>query len=275
MIKCYYINLIKATERNLDLIENFSKFNEKEWEIERFNAIGIAQIELDKVPGILTPPEKGCFTSHRELINSLKNLDNHIFIMEDDVQFGKNTQNLITQGMSILPDSWDILYTDICIPNPAQMFDFFKISEELREKKLIGLHNLSKTPFAGASAYIINKNSIKKISELLNTPKELNTPIDIFIAAQIHAGNLNAFTVLPFATTVSKSSNSSQIQNFNDQNADQVWNCYRRLIWNDRDMLACEQEIVELNEFFQNKSSEIFGNLIACLASEKIRIKKQ
>jgi GR25 family glycosyltransferase involved in LPS biosynthesis len=113
--KIFYINLVKDTIRNENMIRQFAQYSIKNYE--RIDAIN-----LDTVPNIIyyrnfikTQPkyihgQLSCRASHIKCVNiAVQRGYKKIMILEDDVVFLENPNNLLRQNSNILND-WDMLY---------------------------------------------------------------------------------------------------------------------------------------------------------------------
>lgn len=67
-MKCHYINLDTATERRATLEANFARCGRPDWSLHRFSALDQATVQELGVPGTRSWREKGCFLSHRSVI---------------------------------------------------------------------------------------------------------------------------------------------------------------------------------------------------------------
>jgi GR25 family glycosyltransferase involved in LPS biosynthesis len=127
-MKCIYINLDTATDRNEKIIKNLKENKYEEWSVERFKAIDSAYILENKISGAVRENEKACFLSHRNLINQHKSINEPLWIMEDDARLGVSTSKIINKIMGIRNDfDWDLIYTDVCITEPTTMIELIKI----------------------------------------------------------------------------------------------------------------------------------------------------
>jgi GR25 family glycosyltransferase involved in LPS biosynthesis len=98
--KVYYLNLERRPDRNRECIEELSKFN---IEFERFEAIDSKKLNL--------PTWMGCLLSNLEMIKMAKEKGfKNILILEDDVVFDENFEELFEIYVKQIPDNWDMLY---------------------------------------------------------------------------------------------------------------------------------------------------------------------
>ncbi len=101
-MKCFYINLEKATNRNFK----------------------IEYVESNKILGNLRSNEKACFLSHKFVIKQNLNATEPILLMDDDTVIGKSTCEIWDNFIKISNKfEWDILFTAICVPWPTTMIE--------------------------------------------------------------------------------------------------------------------------------------------------------
>lgn len=110
--KIYCINLDRRTDRWKECV---LEFNKHQLDVERFSAI-----DGKNDPEIIKKVDKsynlvygdvGCARSHRLIIDkSNKNNFESILILEDDVEFHENLNDLFFDMINQVPDDWDILF---------------------------------------------------------------------------------------------------------------------------------------------------------------------
>ncbi len=242
---CYYVNLDAAEERKLRLEKNFAACKKPGWELFRFPAVDKNYVETNRIPGATKPAEKGCFLSHQFLIGRHLDDDKTFFIVEDDAQFGVRTCTLIDMVLKRNKDKdWDLLFTDVCIPNMTTMFELLKYRRDLRAKKIeVAFMDLCGVGFAGSTAYLINGKSKRKVYELLHSYTEINLPYDLFLRQLSHKGDLKIFSLFPFVTTLSDFSDESQIKSTSANRIDAAWNMFRKMIWIERNLNSCKSAL--------------------------------
>ncbi len=273
-MECFYINLDSANTRRINLESNLLEHKSEKWNLSRFPAFDTSYVDSNKVSGNLMPAEKACFLSHKYLIGAHLNDKDPILIMEDDAVFGKHTCEIVDR---FLPDDnsldWDILFTDICVPQLSTMVDLIKLRDQLSAKNKITLINLINIPFAGATAYIVNSKSKAKIFELLDAEDALDTPYDLFLRKLIYEKKINGFSFFPFITSLSEFSEPSQIQQNDTQATDLILNMFRKMIWMDRDLDKQKPLLDDINQRLCDEESRLFGTLFAVMASRNFKHK--
>jgi GR25 family glycosyltransferase involved in LPS biosynthesis len=140
--------------------------------------------------------------------------DKTYLIMEDDAQFGVRTCTLI--DVVLKPNAhvdWDIMYTDLCIPNLVNMRELLNFRRDLRKNKTeVAFMDLCGVGFAGTTAYIVKCKSKHKLHKALASYRPIDLPYDLFLRQQSHAGSLKIFSLFPFVTTLSDFSDEAQIK---------------------------------------------------------------
>ncbi|HEY5141688.1 MAG TPA: glycosyltransferase family 25 protein [Methylococcales bacterium] len=273
-MECFYINLDSAHERRIQIESNFLENRSAEWRLSRYSAIDTGFIESKMIAGSLRPSEKACFFSHKYLIRENLHNKNPIFIMEDDVVFGKHTCAIVK---SILSSSinldWDILYTDIAVTQIATMCDLVKKRQRQTINNEIILLDLADITFAGSTSYILNPNSTSKIFNYLDAKKELNIPYDLYLRQLIHESKIKGYSFFPFITSLSEFSDISQIQQIEPQAADLIWNLFRKMIWLERDLEQHKQVLEYINQNLCDEESKMFGTLFSAMISKNFKPK--
>ena len=236
---CHYINLDAAIDRRASVQDNFSKIDSSGWGLRRFQAITSAQV--GGIQGTLTSAEKACFCSHRSLITEQADTNELFMVAEDDVIFSDRTFASINKFVKILGNddgrnSWDILFTEVCILDLADIITLTKTFDKARKVNKMWLLNLAKRKWFGASSYVVNRYSLSKIIRLLNRSEKLDVAFDVFLKRAINDGGLKAFVIFPFVTTISYLAFESQIQTPKNKYIADILNISRALFYIDRDM---------------------------------------
>jgi GR25 family glycosyltransferase involved in LPS biosynthesis len=223
-----YINLDRETGRRTGLEANFAAHNQHGWTLSRFSALDAAALDAQGIQTTLRPSEAACFLSHRGAIEQSLVWPGNAMILEDDCQFGASTQQLVVDAIRNMPRDWDLLYTDICVPNFQAMIELFLLRRQRASRaSLIPLRGM---PFAGATAYVINEKSKPVLAELF-AQCDLDIPYDLWLRQLVYDGVLTAFATFPFATTLSPEAETSQIQGADQASINAVWNGFRRMMW--------------------------------------------
>lgn len=269
---CFYINLASAVQRKINLENNFHRNQRPGWNLSRFPAIDTEFVKSQNIAGASSAAEKACFLSHKKAIGL--NLDDRksAFILEDDALFGAQSCAIIDDTLKKNRDlEWDILYTDACIPDAGTMLDLIKLRQTLALTNKITLMDLSKMAFAGATAYIVNAKSKRKLHGLLDAATEINVPYDLYLRNLIFASSLKGFSLFPFVTSLSDFSESSQIQRTDAHVTALVWNTFRKMIWTERNLGDCRAALASIEASLGDEESKAFGTLFSAMASVKFK----
>jgi GR25 family glycosyltransferase involved in LPS biosynthesis len=235
---CIYINLDSAKERRLHVEKNLAACKKPDWTLTRFSAIDKIFVERNNIAGAAEPGEKGCFLSHRILLERHLSDEKSYFVVEDDAMFGARTCALIESALDSNRElDWDILFTDVCIPGMPLMFELLKVRRDLCKRNIpVEFMNLHGVEFAGSTAYIVNGKSKRKIHEIFSAYKNIDLPYDLYLRHLAHNGALKIFSLFPFVTTVSDFSDGSQIKADGVNPIEIAWNMFRKMIWTERNL---------------------------------------
>jgi GR25 family glycosyltransferase involved in LPS biosynthesis len=256
-----YINLDSATQRRAAVEASFAS-HAPHWRLHRFPAS-----RGEDAVGTIRAAERGCFLSHRAALRESLTMPGHILICEDDVILGKETALHIEEFLMEAQDArWDLLYTDVAIPEIETMARLVSLKRQLRAcgRRVTGV-DLQSLTYAGATSYLVNERSKDKLYRLVEAEHVLDRPYDIALRSWVHNKTLRAFATFPFITTLSGA--PSQIQ---PEGWDFLWDTFRRLIWLEA---GDERELVEQMRSGLDEELSIFGMLFAYRASEVYRNK--
>ena len=241
-MRCFFINLDAAAQRRHSVETNFARTRNAGWSLTRIAAIDAAYVEANAIGGSSSPPEKGCFLSHRKALEESMSDDEAVFILEDDAMFGSDTCNIVEQLPAFAKDmEWDIVFTDLVVPEIGDMAALVTMRHELADKKEIRLIDLRRMSFGGSTAYIVKGTSKRRLLDLIASQAEIDEPYDLFLRKMIHRGNIRGLLCFPFITSTSDWSHLSSIQSDNEnkpgaRKADLVWSLFRKLTWIERDI---------------------------------------
>jgi len=270
-MKYLYINLDAAADRRAFVEGNFAACSHRAPAIERVSAIDIATVEANDVPGSNSSGEKACYLSHLKALRQSLEHDEDVLIAEDDVLFSPASTPAI-EGVppAFEGQDWDVVFTDICVPRPRAMVHLFGLVKQARQKgELYYLPLKGDFFFAGATSYIVNRHSKRKLLDLMEQ-QPLDRPYDLGVRDQIATGKLTAYVILPFATSLSKHGDSSQIQADSFAPTEFAWNSFRRLMWQGRDLSALLADARKIDADFHDDESEVFSTILKAVLSDKI-----
>lgn len=271
-----YINLRSASGRRTALETNIQKLPPGQWALQRFEAIDAAHDQCRQTPGRLSDREKACFLSHRSLLTEMvhSGYSEAFMVWEDDVHVGLSAYEAVIRFITqAAPDSWDILYTDLIVPDLGSMLELTVRSRLLRRHREVEVLNLKGRLFAGASAYIVNPKSLRRVVALLQDIAFLDEPVDLLLRRFIHGGILKGCALFPFVTTVSDASLESQIQPDSTSSTDLAWTLFRRLVWLDCEVEELYPMCNRLSSLHPDPESSVMGVITAALISPQFKTK--
>lgn len=263
-MKCFYINLDSATERRKNLEASFRATAPAHWELIRVAALGPA--DVGERPGSITPPEKGCFLSHRAAIAATADTEEPVFIVEDDTRFSARTFATL-EGMLAKTTDWDLLYTDVTFTDAATMLACAKRYARLSAAGQFLLKDLAEVSFAAAAAYLVRGSSKAKVLAEIDAAG-LDAPYDILLRRLVRAGKIGARVTTPFLTTLSADAMNSSIQSARWKLRDGMVAAYRNLLFVDRDLTALTAQIAQLEESCADPAARLAGQIFGVMASE-------
>jgi GR25 family glycosyltransferase involved in LPS biosynthesis len=266
----FYINLDREQARAQHVEQQFSTCSQQR--LQRFAAIDTTWIAQHAIAGQIRPVEKACYMSHLTLLKAQLNTSAPICIFEDDVSFFPETEQIIQAAIAAAANTpWDILFTNVCIPDPHAMLDLFMLHRQLHASQglqLLPLHNLN---FAGSAGYIVNPNALPKLCQHLEQAR-LDLPYDLALRELAHSGQIHSFAIFPFATGLSSYANQSQIQEGADL-TDLAWNTIRGLLSWKVETPALLHALGALPPSYMDAESEAFSRALGVMLSKNFQIK--
>jgi GR25 family glycosyltransferase involved in LPS biosynthesis len=270
-MKCIYINLEDAVDRRARFEKNWDEYRGSDWELERLPAVDTHYVTENRVPGTLRPGEKGCFLSHCAAIGMNLDATSPLFILEDDSVLGPRSADTIRNFLAVSDNlEWDIVFTEVGIPQPATMIELFRLRRQLASDE-VRLLDLADYVFAGSTGYIVNPRSIKKLAGLLGACTELNLPYDLQLRKLVYEKKLKALMFFPFVTSLSHNPDQSQIRE--DGTADRIWTVFRQFVAQDRDLDKVKQEIRQIDHDIGDDETRLFGNILAGFAAKSFTVR--
>lgn len=268
-MQCRYINLDHATEHRAALEASFEKASRPGWSLSRFKAIDTAEVDARLIRGARSSAEKGCFLSHKSVIEAHAGGAGHLLVLEDDVEFGSATFEIIDGFLQNNPDAeWDLLFLDVCVIGIEDLLKMYFNRRDLINKRNVMPLDLAKIGFFGTNAYIVNAGSVGKLVSVLEAGFPVDIEYDIYLSHQIARQQLKAAVLFPFVTTLSRHATQSQIQVSRMDKLNLVRNLLRNLLWLESRPDEVTAALVEFDAM--NKASEhqtFFTLLLALLSS--------
>lgn len=214
MYRGIFLNLKRNEQRRADIERHLQEINATS-RYERLESVDGLEVALQYATP-LDPGNLGLWLSHEKLCREASRTpDEHVHLLEDDALLAGNfvgvLDNMLAE-MEVRFPSWDVLYTDALLQ--LRPDEFRTLSDGIRLYRESGqyrLAELERLEFAGASSVVFNKRSLAKYYRLIEGQWAAGMAIDIYLRELVHRGELKAFITLPFMSTVSRHSASSNI----------------------------------------------------------------
>jgi GR25 family glycosyltransferase involved in LPS biosynthesis len=210
----YFINLDRRIDRLKSLENDFNLYLDNKIQVTRVSGVDAAGNNLLKSEDLISNAEKACYTSHIKAIECSLQSNTHSLIIEDDVCFSNHTQQILSSILcSKLMEGVDICFAELGLENMTQYPPLFALKNKLSLQNKASLIDLDHYRFHGATAYIINQHSKKKLLDLIQGKSSLNQPYDEDISQWVREGKIIAKCILPFPITLNPLEFSSDIRN--------------------------------------------------------------
>jgi GR25 family glycosyltransferase involved in LPS biosynthesis len=265
-MQCRYINLDHAIQRRAAIEASFAKAARPGWTLSRFKAIDTGFIDRQPIAGKKTAAEKACYLSHKALIEAHAASAGHLLVLEDDVEFGIATCEIVDGFLQQNPGAeWDLLFLDVCVYSVDDLVTLYFHREGLMKDRRVIPLDLAKLTFFGTNAYIVNAGSRQKVLACLEAGLPVDVEYDLYLAAQVRQGRLKAAVLFPFLTTLSDHATSSQIQPACVDGLNQARNLFRNFLWLESapDQLAAG--LAECEAAIAKTKHQVFFTLLAAL----------
>ena len=271
-MECVYINLDSRPDRRRSIESSFDRSRAGGWTLSRCDAVDAARVTDVGVPGMASPAEKGCFLSHRNVIRQHLFAEDACMVLEDDAVFGEATCQVIDQSLANLRETdWDIIFTDICVPDVGTWPDLVRLRRSFDQTKAMKLLSLARFQFAGATSYILNRRSRQLLAALMDGVRRIDTPYDLYLRSLAHEGKLKAFVIFPFVTSISDLAEQSSIQTPGEASLDQILNWFRRSMWTERDLDDAAAHVLPLRQAHGAPDGPVFGALFEAMLSDRVQ----
>jgi len=271
MYRGYFINLDRESSRRESLTRNLAEIGAAS-RYKRFSAID-GQTVASQYQTKLSPGQLGCWLSHLRVLESERNSDAHLHLVEDDVEFAQDSVALCEKALECaLGTDWDLIFTEIWVPPDLDTFRHFSEKIGLYEREgMITVSSLRSNSFAGTSSYFVNKDSIGKVAGFLADNWKKGIPIDLWYRKLVSKGDLVAYVTVPFLTSRSPHSADSSIQPLRNLSSS-VLGVYGRAFYKDADVTSLLAEMRQLTQGIQDRPlSRLYGELIHFLLSGERR----
>jgi len=264
-MRCLYINRDSAADRRAHVEANFAATAPAGWELVRIPAIEAA--EITDPPAPLTPSERACWLSHRKALASTVQDPDDVFIIEDDTQFSPRAFGLLMRMMAATP-ACEVLFSEVMPTDLALMAHFARQWPTLAKGGNFLLHDLARTRFAGASAYLVRGTVKARLLAELDDPAHAATPYDIVLSNLARGGRLQARVCFPFLTTPSPDADASQIQVERSRLREATFHAYRRLMFHAVELGERRGELDRVAAAHGDEGAALAGMVFAALISE-------
>lgn len=269
---CVYINLDSKVERRQNIENNFNLVKRGDSDaLTRFSAINTDYVKSKSIKGNLRDTEKACFLSHKMALKQSLSVDAHTLFMEDDIVLGSSTFEAVDKIIEENPKiNWDILYLEVCVPDVLTMLKLIKLRNGLiNSKNHSVMIDLRQFVYAGATAYIVNKNSKQKLFNAVDKLKLLDVPYDLVLRNMVMESRFLGFVVFPFLSSFSNDAFDSDIRLDYEKLTDLAWILFRKLVWIERDIDADSHLYEKLKLAITTPESDALSTIISAVTSEK------
>jgi Glycosyltransferase family 25 (LPS biosynthesis protein) len=200
-----FINLERSVARRTLMEAQLQTFNLQD-RYSRFAAVdGQA---LTEPPGAISASENACFQSHYRALESAKLSRRVVHILEDDVIFAPQMEQVIDSlDSSGLFEPFDLIFTHtfvgcelLLLRKFKELFDFYQQNKPPR-LAVLDVKDDYRCIFA---SYLVPAPAIDKVLSVLKLGLDAGPklPIDLFIGQEARAGRLRLGCIFPFITSV-------------------------------------------------------------------------
>ena len=200
-----FINLDRSPNRREQIEAQLNQYHLQQ-RYSRF--AGLDGRLLTGTPGNITTGEYACFQSHYRALESARNTDGTIHILEDDVVLSPRLEQIVSGfdagGMF---DYFDLIFTDTGIALDILLLRQFK--------KLFDSYHQGQTPKfnvldfsmayqSGFQSYLVPRKSLDKVLSALRRGLDAgpNMAVDIFARQEAQEGRLRLGCIFPFITSI-------------------------------------------------------------------------
>lgn len=251
-VRCRYINLEQAHGRREALEGGFARLAPADWSLDRFTALDGATL-----PGTLTPAERGCFASHRELLRSEPDPLRPVLVLEDDTVLSPALFLALPDVLNALGE-WDLLFMEAAVGDANGMASLALKRQHFTRSGHLSIMDLARIPLSSSSAYLVNGQAKARLLALLDAHDQLDVPYDLFLRRRIAEGALKAYVVVPYLTTISGAASQIAARPFEGAVA-----LFRQTMFVERDDEACERAAAALSEGLCSVEARLVGTACA------------
>jgi GR25 family glycosyltransferase involved in LPS biosynthesis len=273
MYRGFFINLDRNTRRLTAMTEHLKERGILD-KYQRFPAVEGRAVAAEH-PTSLDAGALGIWLTHENLLRANIGSDAHLHIMEDDAVLARGAADMLPSLMgyadSQLAD-WDVVFTDTLFPLDHRLFsEVLRRWLHFKSTGRISLFSLRGLVIANATSLFINKKSINKYLDLISGKWSQGIPIDLHIRALINDGKLNAYTCVPFLSSLSEESKQSDIRGQLDASRI-AYSAYSRAVFIDADHAEINKELVEIAKDVSLPSlAEVYIRSLAFTLTDKFQ----
>jgi GR25 family glycosyltransferase involved in LPS biosynthesis len=211
----FYINLDRNPQRRERFESNLQRTGAKE-RYQRLAAVDSVRAMQSADETKLTPGALGCWMSHVQILRENLDSDRHLHIVEDDAFLPSDfvpSLDAILQTTEVSAPDWDMLFTEIFVPVHQSVFDDFAARlASYRKDRNIAVINLARIDFAATSSYVVNRQSIRKLLDLLDGKWTGAKPLDLFLRELVQSRTIKALLTVPFLSTLTPDARHSDVE---------------------------------------------------------------
>lgn len=241
MYRGFYINLDRDNDKREAIQKNLSDIG-LAGNYERVEAVDGTAVS-EQYSSMLTPGELGCWMSHLGILQGQIGQGRHIHILEDDALVHKGIAKVFA-GFCEQVTRWDLFFTDFFVPHDIYLFKLLHGAlEHYRQSGELRIFRLDNIKFACATSYFVHKDSIGKLYRLLRSCGRENKPFDLTMRDAAACGEVVAYAVIPFFSTLSSYCQQSSIRSYDN---------YRRAFDLYRHSFYVDAKLEQLAEALEN-----------------------
>jgi len=246
MYQGFYLNLARNETRRNALVQHLEQIGATN-RYTRFEAVDGREM-VSRCPTRLVPGKLGLWLTYENLLTALGNSPPaHVHLIEDDTVLARNAVLIIERVLAWMDqfrDDWDLLFTDVFVQPRISSFERFeRLLKKYERSRNIAVLDVGKYAYACNSSVLINRSSVRKYAELIRGQWALGTPLDIYVRQLIRSGQLRACLTVPFITSISPDSSTSDIEGGVISQSRKVCEIVRRVFFLDANVGSLLAEI--------------------------------
>lgn len=254
-----FINLDRASDRRSAFEAGFETAAAGRATLTRFPAVDGDH----NTPGLCSPGEKGCFLSHRVV---LERAEGPVMVFEDDAIPSPRLFDVLP---NLAKTDFDLIFTDIGVGDAQDLVELgqFREAQPPGALRVVDLGNV-RTWF-GTTAYVAMDAGRLRLLAAMRGAEAIDVPFDLFIRKLVRQKQLRAGLCVPFLTNTRPA--PSQIGGYvqRERHA-RLAQGFRDMLFVDRDLAECRRQMLSLwNEC--EETAQLYGALLAGRVSAACR----